>query len=73
MAHSLRFYVDGISFWVVFGQVFVLTQGPSWYKMYLSAKMDSNVRLSGRLAGHIMDLCLLPPFRSSGVLLVSFW
>ena len=25
------------------------------------------------VAGHIMDWCLLPPFGSSGVLLVSFW
>ena len=28
------------------------TQGPSWRHMHLSAKMDSSMRVSGRLAGH---------------------
>ena len=41
----------------------ILTQGPSWRRTHLSAKMDSRVRLSGRLAGHIISFLLLlaPP------------
>ena len=35
---------------------------------YLSAKMDSSVRVSGRLAGHILGWCLLPPFGLSHIL-----
>ena len=42
--------------WPLFG----LTQGPSCWRMHLSAKMDSNVKDFGRLVGH-MGCCLLPP------------
>ena len=41
---------------------FGLTQGPSWWvHAHLSAKMDSSVNVSGRLAGRIMGWRLLPP------------
>ena len=42
--------------WPIFG----LTQGPSWWHTPLSAKTDTSVRASGRLAG-----LLPPPFGSS--------
>ena len=40
-----------------------LTQGPSRWHLHLSATMDSSVRVSGRLAGHIISSLLLsaPP------------
>ena len=44
--------------WPIFGVI----QGPSQWCTHLSAKMDSNVRASGRLAGHsISSLILLAP------------
>ena len=36
--------------WPIFG----LTRGPSWWRVLLSAKMDSSVKDSERLVGHIM-------------------
>ena len=53
--------------WPIFG----LTQGPSWWHVHLSAKMDSSEEDSGKLVGH-MDWRLLPPFVASQILLVSF-
>ena len=38
--------------WPVFG----LTQGPSWWCVYLAAKMDSSEKDSGRLAGQYYGL-----------------
>ena len=39
-----------------------MTQGPSWWHVHHSAKMDSSVRVSGRLAGYIISsLHLLAP------------
>lgn len=43
-------------------------RGPSWRYTCLSAKVDSNMRASWRLAGHIMGLQRLPPFGSSQIL-----
>ena len=78
MAHSLRFYGNDVSF-----------PGCLWPVILL----DSSVRISGRLARHIIssffllaplkffqvivtrqivNWCLLPPFGSSYILLVSF-
>ena len=54
--------------WPIFG----LTQGPSWWHMHLSDKMDSSKKDSERLSGHIMGWCLLPPFGLAQILLVSF-
>ena len=77
VAHSLRVYGDGVRFWVVSGQSsclaqFGLTQGSSWWHWHLPAKMDSHVKDSGRLVGHIMCWWLLPPFGPSQILPVSF-
>ena len=53
-AHPLRLYVTGLVLrlslashlaWFIFG----LTQGPSWWCLHLSAKMDSSESNSGRL------------------------
>ena len=54
--------------WPIFG----LTQGPSWWCMRLSAKMDSSVKDSGRLVGRIVGWHLLPFFGPSWILPVSF-
>lgn len=43
-------------------------RGPSWRYTRLSAKVDSNMRVSWRLAGHIMGLQLLPPLGPSQIL-----
>ena len=52
--------------WSIFG----LTQSPPWRQAQLSAKMDSSVRVSGRLG---QDMSLLPPpFGPSWILLVIF-
>ena len=61
-------------FWPVFlpVSVFGLTQVPSWGLMHLSAKMDSSVRCSGRLAGPMMGWHLLPACSPSQILPVSF-
>ena len=74
MAHSLRFYGNGVSFWVLCGQssrlVHIgLTQGPSWWCTYLSAKMGSSTKESGRLVEQYYEL---PPLGPSQVLLVNF-
>ena len=76
-AHSLRFYVNGISFqsrlWSVILLVltFGLTEGPFLLHMHLSAKVDSSLRIPGKLA-HTMGWNLLSHFGSSQILLVSF-
>ena len=46
--------------------IFGLIQGPSQWHTHLPAKMDSNVRASGRLAGHIIFslILLAPPYFS---------
>ena len=46
--------------------------GPSWWYTHLSAKVDSNMRASWRLARHIMGLHFLPPFGPSQIQSVSF-
>ena len=38
-AHSLGFYGDGISFWVLWP--IILTQSPSWWHMHCLAKMEA--------------------------------
>ena len=79
MAYSLRLYGNEVSFpgclWpiILLVSIFGLTQGPFWWHLHLSAKMDSSVRVSGRLAGHIMGWHLLLPFGPSQILPVSFW
>lgn len=61
MACSLRFYRNGINFWVVSGQSSCLAHswsgsGPSWQD--LSAKMDLSAKDSGRLV--VFSLLLAP-------------
>ena len=71
MARSLPFYGKEISFpgplWpvILLVPILALTQGPSQWYVYLSAKMGSSVRVSGRLTGHIMGWSLLLPFGPS--------
>ena len=77
VARSLRFYGDGVSFQVVSDQssCFIhidLTQGPSWWHMHCSIMMDTGAKDSGRLVGHIIGWCLLPPSSFSCILPVSF-
>ena len=67
MAQSRRFHGDGLGSGLSLAShlacpIFVLTQGPSSWRVLLSAKMDSNAKDSGRMAGHIMGWHLLPPF-----------
>ena len=75
MARSLRFHGNGVGFlghlWPVILLVALMWSdlGPSWWCVHLSAKMKSSVWVSGRLAGHIMGWCLLPPFGPSRILL----
>ena len=59
VASSLRFYGNQIRFWVISGQLCCLAciwsdAVPSWWPMHLSVKMDSSMKDSGRLMGHIM-------------------
>ena len=49
-----------------------LTQGPSWWRVHCSAKMDFSRKDSGRLAGHIIGWHVFPPFGLSQILPVSF-
>ena len=42
--------------------------GPSWGCAHFSAKMNSSVMVSGRLAGHIVGWHLLPPIGPSHIL-----
>ena len=67
MAYSLRFYGSGLvsrfslancPAWPLLG----LAQGPSWWHMHLSAKMDSSVKNSGRL---VVSFFLLAPLKIS--------
>ena len=73
VAYSLRCYGNGVRFQVISGQSSCLCPyfaqfRPLLVACYLSAKMDSSVRVSGRLAGHILGWCLLPPFGLSHIL-----
>ena len=68
MGHNLRFMVMGLVSRLSVANhlawpIFRLTQGPLWWRVHLSAKMDSSGRVSGRLAGHIISSLLLsaPP------------
>ena len=54
--------------WPVFG----VTQGPSWWHAHLSAKTDSSMKHSGKLAGHIMGWHVLSPSGPFRILPVSF-
>lgn len=63
MARRLRVYDGGgVRFlgclWpiILFVPILDLTQGPPWWHLHLPAKMDSSVRVPGRLAGHIVLL-----------------
>ena len=74
MAHSLRFYGNGVSFWVVSGQSsrlahIGLTQGPSCCYAYLSANMDSSTKESGGWQDNIMGSLLWAPPKSSWLVL----
>ena len=77
MACSLMVYGGGVSLlgclWpiILLVPIFGVTQGPSWWRAHLSAKMDSRSRVSGRQAGP-MGWRLLPPFGPSWVLPISF-
>ena len=73
---SLAFYGNGISFSVVSNNHLVCAHNWSsfrffWRHMNVLAKMDSRVRASGRLAGHMISWHLLPPFGPSLILPVS--
>ena len=61
VAHSLRFYGNEISFWVVSLWPIILTWSHSWWSEHCSAKMDSSTKDSGRLVEH-MDWGLLSSF-----------
>ena len=68
---------NGVSSWLSLAShlawsMFVLTQGPSWWQVNLSAKMDSSAKDSGRLIRHLMGWHLLPAFGPSQILPVSF-
>ena len=58
--------------------LYLMTQGPSWWFMHLSAKTDSSTKDSGRLARQIISSLLLPlptvphPEFSRLILWVSF-
>ena len=67
VARSCRFNSDGLVSGLSLAShlawsIFVLTQGPSWWRVLLSAKVDPSAKDSGRLAGHIMGWHLLPAF-----------
>ena len=68
MAHSLGFYGDGISFWVVSGQVMLtpMSQGPSWWCTHCPAKMNPSEEDPGRLVGPVAS-----PFDLSRILPVG--
>ena len=68
---------NGVSAWLSLAShlawsMFVLTQGPSWWQVYLSAEMDSSAKDSGRLTRHFMGWHLLPDFGPSQILSVRF-
>ena len=71
------FMLVGLAFWclwpiILFVPIFGLSQGPSWWRVQLSAKMDSSVRVSGRWAGHSTGWHRLLPCGPSRILPVSF-
>ena len=65
---------QGKGLMIVYGQsscllpIFGPAQGPSRCCQYLSAKLHSIAKFSGRLAEHIMGWRLLPPFGPSWIL-----
>ena len=69
MAGGLGFYGHRVSFpgclWPI-----ILTQGPSWWYVHISAKMNSSKKDSGRLIGHL-DWSLPSPFDLAQILLVG--
>lgn len=69
---------NGVSSWLSLAShlawsMFVLTQGPSWWQVNLSAKMDSSAKDSGRLIRHLMGWHLLPAFGPSDPSQLVFW
>ena len=56
MAHSLRFYANGVNFQVVSGQssclAHVCLTQPPWWHVHFSVKVDSSEKDSGRLVEH---------------------
>ena len=54
--------VSGSSLASLTWPIFDLTQGPSWWHMHLSVKMDSSAKAPGRL---VISSLLLPPPPSS--------
>ena len=75
VARSLGFYGDGVTFRVVSGQSSCLAHiwsDSGSFLEQLSAKMDSNVKDSGRSAGHRGWHLLPPAFGPSQILPVSF-
>ena len=50
--------------------IFALTEGPSWWRVHRSAKVDSSKKDSGRLVGH-GDWSLPSPFNLSQILPVG--
>lgn len=62
MVHSLGFYGNGVSspgcLWPI-----IMTQGPSWWCVYCSAKMDASKKDSGSVEGY-----MLSPFDLSRIL-----
>ena len=86
VAPSLGFMVMGFVSWLSLAchlarSMFVLTQGPPYWQVYPSAKMDSSAEDSGRFTRHFMSwplsLLLVPPrfsqlvFGSSTMFLVQ--
>lgn len=77
VAPSLGFMVMGFVSWLSLAchlarSMFVLTQGPPYWQVYPSAKMDSSAEDSGRFTRHFMSWPLLLAFGPSQILPVSF-
>ena len=74
MACSLMVYGGGVSLlgclWpiILLVPIFGPAQGPSWWRVHLSVKMEYSAGVSGSLAGHIMGWCVLLPFGPSQIL-----
>ena len=47
--------VSGLSLTSMLVPLFGVTQGLSCWRMHLSAKLDSSMRVSGRPAGHVVN------------------
>ena len=74
MAHSLRFYADGVNFQVVSGQssclAHVCLTQPPWWHVHFSVKVDSSEKDSGRLIENkdCISFLLLAPLQFSQLL-----